>query len=347
MVLLNRLFGLTRLRSAFALITVLATLSIVLVLLLAVLQSGRAEIRSAQLGSDQRSLMGLKDTATNLVIAQIRAATTLGNEGERKAWANQPGAIRVYDQGGSFEAGFKLFSDEVMRVGSESQLTQSDQIPADWNLPENLRHFVDLNEPVIRADGSEETLYFPIIDPRSALSSRGAPAVEGFDYDPDAVTGAMKSGALNDSRLPMPVRWLYVLQDGSVGYLDSSGVFVGATEATRENPIVGRMAFWTDDESSKLNINTSSEPTPWDTPRSTNKVDFDYGRYQPARKEYQRYPGHPMMTGLSPVLFPDTDLTADQKEQIYDVIPRVVPGGTVGETRAATVPPGTTLGITS
>ena len=109
----------------------------------------------------------------------------------------------------------------------------------------------------------------------------------------------------------MPVKWLYVLKDGTVG---------SASLATATNPIVGRTAFWADDESCKLNVNTASEGTFWDTPMVS--VEQESGQItggdpgtlvnspkslslagsQPARFEYQRYPGHPATTCLSPVL---------------------------------------------
>ena len=139
----------------------------------------------------------------------------------------------------------------------------------------------------------------------------------------------------------MPVVWIYVLKDGTLTVptdVDPDGQTVewkGADEnrkPSRENPIVGRYAFWTDDETSKLNLNTSSEPTPWDTPRAVTIQDLKYGQYQPAQREFQRYPGHPYMTALSPVLFPGRTLSPQEKERIYDMIPRVQRGGSTGGT---------------
>jgi hypothetical protein len=56
---------------------------------------------------------------------------------------------------------------------------------------------------------------------------------------------------------PNEPRSLYVLRDGSMSSRDG--------DATSENPIVGRTAFWSDDETKKLNLNTASEGTYWDT----------------------------------------------------------------------------------
>ena len=70
----------------------------------------------------------------------------------------------------------------------------------------------------------------------------------------------------------MPVQWLYMLKDGSLisGSAASATsrdvVFSGSILPTGTNPIVARIAYWTDDESCKVNINTASEGTFWDTP---------------------------------------------------------------------------------
>ena len=67
------------------------------------------------------------------------------------------------------------------------------------------------------------------------------------------------------------------------------------------NPIVARIAFWADDESCKINLNSASEPAPWDEPRANSKMDRAYAAYQPAQNEFHRQPGHPAFTALSPV----------------------------------------------
>ncbi|MEI6533958.1 MAG: Verru_Chthon cassette protein A, partial [Verrucomicrobiaceae bacterium] len=108
------------------------------------------------------------------------------------------------------------------------------------------------------------------------------------------------------------------------------------------NPIVGRIAFWTDDESCKVNINTASEGTYWDVPRIYSDEDFGVfdgsktgmAIYQPAKREYQRYPGHPATTCLSPIFgsllpvtFPypiaATSVDAVKLDPYYALTPRV------------------------
>jgi len=105
--------------------------------------------------------------------------------------------------------------------------------------------------------------------------------------------------------VPMPVKWLYMLQSGSlVAPTASSGTTsqVTVAGATASNPIVGRIAFWTDDETCKINVNTASEGNFMDTPRTQGLTDFDLADFPTFANEYQRYPGHPAMTCLSSVL---------------------------------------------
>jgi len=309
-------------------------LSLLSVLFLALFSMSRTEMRSATIYSDQLEARNLADIANNVVIGQIRDAT--GRVGE--AWASQPGAIRRYGLNGQFKAGHKLYSDSDMVVNAQSALS-ADLPVSDWDQPSNAARYVDLNEPVVRGVDT----YFPIVDPRAAYPPSGNP-VEGFAYS--AAVNGVKTGTA-DPRLPMPVEWLYTLLDGTVGYLDSSNKFkaleTGGSPVipTVNNPIVGRVAFWADDESSKVNVNTASEPTYWDLPRTVSADlqggldpkdgDLSYAKYQPYHGEFQRYPGHPAQTALSPILFPGSTLTAAQeiarKEIIYSLVPRIVPGG--------------------
>ena len=222
---------------------------------------------------------------------------------------------------------------------------------------------IDRNSVKYRAE-------FPILDPLSLgikppdPASGGLPPdrVEGFGLAPppgyggstvadptdpkktrlqpklDATTDPTAAPTANPA--PMPVVWFYVLKDGTLTVpsgTDSGNKHIatwsgGQYAPSATNPIVGRIAFWGDDESCKLNLNTSSEPTPWDTPRAVSKADLAYGTYQPAQKEYQRFAGHPYMTALSPVFFPNQTVTAAQKQSIYGVIPRIVAGGSQSAT---------------
>ena len=134
-------------------------------------------------------------------------------------------------------------------------------MPGDWI--ERPAQYVDLNEPVYNS--TQDRLYFPIIDPRGySTAAKGIQKgnIEGFSYSSSnslsrQIEGVVEPGQGKEKqRLPMPVEWLYVLEDGTLGTLDEDNQFSPADKVSETNDIVGRIAFWTDDESCKININT-------------------------------------------------------------------------------------------
>ena len=86
----------------------------------------------------------------------------------------------------------------------------------------------------------------------------------------------------------MPVRWLYVLADGSLGVLDGDGNYVGEGMASAENPIVGRVAYWTDDESCKVNVNVAAEAVPSVQPQATALMVVSVGISSPPPSRFGR-----------------------------------------------------------
>lgn len=56
----------------------------------------------------------------------------------------------------------------------------------------------------------------------------------------------------NSTALPMRAKWIYVRQDGTTFTTSTVPTY------TTSNPIVGRFAYWVDDESAKININTAA-----------------------------------------------------------------------------------------
>jgi uncharacterized protein (TIGR02600 family) len=340
-----------------ALVVVLSILTLGMILVLALFSTTQTELKSAISSSHGEHARHQADLAINLVIGQLKRATYQDLETDGKEiWASQPGMVRQYREDGSLLAAHKLYSDQKMIETSETGIGQ-DAPPFDWN--DHSTRYVDLNEPLVRQilSTGEARLDFPIIDPRSfALSSDGTSiptqSVEGFSYTNKAKgelgsASEMLGGVVlpngsnaDQQRLPMPVEWLYTLKDGTLGYLDANDTFVGANgeEASAENPIVSRIAFWTDDESSKININTAGEGTYWDVPRLVHERDGDWALYQPMMHEYQRYPGHPATVSMSTVLFPGMPMNPprtsaafatarDTKETIYDLMPKILQGG--------------------
>jgi len=352
-----------RRQRAIALVIVLAMVSMMTIFMLAIFSVSRTEHSSSVKYADGQIARELADTAVNVVMSQIWDGTSR-TAAIPAIWASQPGAIRRYLPNGNFQAGYKLYSSAAMQVTTGEQDMVDDIPPAPWS--ELIGRYTDLNEPVIRpdkdGDGNPE-LVFPIIDPR-AFQARtegvlGSSNVEGFWYNQNdnrftGVVPAQSEVDLN-ARLPMPVEWLYVLKNGRLGTMAGTGnnlQFVPATTGednrpSEENPIVGRIAFWTDDETCKININTAGEPTPWYAPTFIHEMDQRWAFQQPMSFEYQRYPGHPATVAMSTVLFPNLPMDiytpADgllpnfnqilqRKERIYQVMPKLNFGGSRGGT---------------
>ncbi len=266
-----------------ALVLVLSLTALMTVLLVALLGMSRTELSASKTDLEATRTRALADTALNVAISQLRTGTSQWQSDTLPAaWTSQPGAIRVHTANGELKRLYKLYSSDRMSVDTLADLAAD--TPADW--ADRPAEFVDLNAPVISPDGGKT---WPIVDP-SAKTGNWQDTVEGFDWTGDVA---------------MPVRWLYVLQDATLGTLDREGRFIGPKPATADNPIVGRVAFWTDDETCKINVNTASEGVYWDTPRAANAEDRALAEFQPARGEYQRYPGHPAQVSLSSVLFPN------------------------------------------
>ncbi len=115
------------------------------------------------------------------------------------------------------------------------------------------------------------------IDPK--LSPKNV-EFEGFvnNGSPIQPMGASDGGIANSDFIVLPVApdgkrlaGVVVERDGTARH------DFGTIEDKKTNPVGGRIAFWSDDESSKLNINTATEGTVWDTPVQT-RGDIYLGR---------------------------------------------------------------------
>jgi hypothetical protein len=287
----------------------------------------------------------LSDTTLNLVEGEINEATT---QGVTYAWASQPGAIRVYDNNGAPYKTFKLYSATSMVAttgtltgasGSVASFFSPDIPTASWISAPGM--WVDLNAPT-NSDpnpnaaglGSPAFTHFPILDPRDpALAPVNAVTakLDGFSITGAPTDSTSKIDSNGGPNLaPMPVKWLYVLQDGTVtaptSGPDASGNYLFTITPSSSNPIVGRIAFWTDDETCKVNINTAAgdglnsttNPYPinvasgpadgtkaamfWSTPYFYSNDDINLAIYQPFQGEFQRYPGHPGTVSFNNIL---------------------------------------------
>ncbi len=323
--------------SGVALVIVLAMLVLATGLVIAFFSTVTSEATSSTVEANDTQIKQLADSIVDIITGQIVEATkgfetdSGGNPDLNKplVWASQPGAIRTFKENGQPDRVFKLYSARRLVANASEFLNELNpshtnaDVPTDWASRTAL--YTDLNAPVKDASGHD---VYPILNPSSLGGN-----VTGF-----SVSGAPTTGTTNP--VPMPAQWLYILKDGTItsptlsastGTLASWGNGTGAFVPSANNPIVARIAFWTDDETAKVNINTASEGTYWDTPRASTQQERGFANFQPAKGEFQAYPGHPATTSLSAV-FPTMT-----RNQIYDIVPRIVGGGSNNGT---TIPSG-------
>jgi len=338
-------------KRGIALVTVLTIMSLTTILVLTFFSLANSERQASNTYSHGLQAQQVAEQAVNMVIGQMRKATTR-DTAQGSAWASQPGAIRVWNTNGEMLGAYKLYSDETMLTQDEDfSVTDFSDLDG-WSSDDNADHFVDLNEPVIRG----EKVYYPIVHPAAAdLPEWPKPigddqaGVEGFQYNfaggrqlndqGNIGAKAAQIAGASGGHVAMPVKWIYQLADGTIGILNGSKQFTpysGSGKASEKNPIVARFAFWADDETSKLNVNTAAGGLAWDIPKAGGDMDMDMAKYQPAQHEWQRYPGHPASTHLIPALAPgvlDIVNDRDAMELLFLVVPRVVGGGSESGTR--------------
>jgi uncharacterized protein (TIGR02600 family) len=277
--------------SGVVLLVALAALAIMMVLLLALFEGVSMQSRGALDGAIVAREKMLADSAAELVIGQIGQASTQTGQ----TWISQPGLVRTYNAMASRAptACYKLYSTTTLAAMTDTSGTVgflNTDVPSNWSAQPDL--YTDLNAP---AQTSTGTSTYPILDPSAATF------VQGINIDaPHSVE--------------MPVAWLYQLQDGTLG---------PAGNGTASNPIVARIAFWTDDDTCKININTAGCGSPWNTPRVNSGTDIAWSTHQPAQGEFSACPGHPATTSLN-VVFGSIPLSP---QQLLGLTPRYAWGG--------------------
>ncbi len=340
-------------KPGFALVVTLLILSLLTVTVISFFTQTRSDRGMADAYSRGQDTKQLADSTINLVIGQIREATlgfqrddTSGqiNVAKRLGWASQPGMVRTFDNRGRPFQHYKLYSDETMIV-TDSNLGDDATDLATWVASGEKAYdalWVDLNAPITKSEG---TLVYPVVAPPQFLDGGSGTEIEGglpvdntltedvqegiqgfaIHTPPGFDTGDAPSAVNNPA--PMPVKWLYVLADGTIASPAGSNADVTVLGATVGNPIVGRIAFWADDETTKVNLNTASEGIFWDQPRANTWMEravgtstgsagvvtpinsdiqparglYGYGWAIPMQNEYHRFPGHPATTSLSAV----------------------------------------------
>ena len=313
-------------QSGAALIITLTLLLLITGLAISLFMTANTELQSASQFKNSQGLTELSDICVNLVMGQIKDATTTGatnNPANRSTWASQPGMIRTYGSSTNAAMSYKLYSWSDPRVSGEDTTS----VPSDWF--SKAAQFTDLNSPIPSSTAPSDTsLYrYPIAYPPTT----GSAAPLGYTVS-GAPVGAV-SGEAFTNQVPMPVQWLYVLKDGTMVYPTSaSGNNATITGASAANPIVARVAYWTDDETSKVNINTAAGGEYWGPLVQKNLRQLTNSYWLPTSWEFQRYPGHPARTDLQAV-FPD--LT---RQQIWAFTPRVSDNGATALSAMTTQP---------
>src|SRR4051812_4186377 len=140
-------------RRGVALVLVLAFLVLISVFVVGFFVSATSELQQSSGYAATISTQQLSETATNIVIGQIREATTRPGE----VWASQPGMLRTFRTTvpRSF---YKLYSSNKMVIegkGGGGGDTAASSFRADADIPvgtEGWNHkpaiYVDLNDPV-------------------------------------------------------------------------------------------------------------------------------------------------------------------------------------------------------
>ncbi len=321
-------------RAGAALVVVLCLVLLLTALVVAFVTSVKSDLGATVEYSLGQEVSALSETAVNLVMGQIREATLSGIDagtGEGKhAWASQPGALRVWDEKGDLVQLYKLYSAQKLK---ETDLTfLATEIPEDWRARPN--EYVDLNQPVAKGVNTAGTTQwrYPILDPAAAG------VVDGFSSDQSKTTPDI---AWNTAA-SMPVRWVYINPKGELS-------------DTLQSDSVGRIAWWTDDETCKVNINTASATAEmpsiipigqgitelsnslgysfWTTPHSRLMQDYNMGRSASRQDEFQRYTSHPASVNLLTVLKgPSFDALGEPEKldtlrSLFSLFPRYRWGG--------------------
>jgi hypothetical protein len=286
--LIQPVHGKWRQRKGVALILVVSFVVLLSALVVGFFSRVQTDLAGTRSYAEGVNVRQLAESAVSMVMGQIRAATTITNG----CWASQPGMIRVYGGNGGAAGSqayrfYKLYSSHNMVVTNFSAFDPTNTSPSGGSNVEvpigtggwqnQPAYFTDLNEPanVPNPGVTGQTLKrYPIFDPSvasiPALGQNPTNGVEG------AVVNITDLPTLQINQAPMPVRWVYVLRDGTLtaptplsspasGTTGLQASFSGAGTAsspsqgipTQANPIVGRIAFWADDDTCKVNINTA------------------------------------------------------------------------------------------
>ena len=340
-----------RRRDGVALVIVLGFLVLLTVLIVAFFASVTSEYSSAKTYAAGASTRFLSESAVNVVMAQIAKGTQGQQAGSptRYTWASQPGMIRTYDDSGAYGSCYKLYSCGHM-------VTSADPATVLWRTwrrtfrqdgTHSRQTSPTSNAPVVDSNGK---LNFPILDGNLEADFSWAAAIGSGhttttttvfrisrvspsnldsvpNYDSKQPVSATNNPAPMPGAMALPAQGWHTPtapDQPAPGTVGTTATLKNTTDPakipTAAYPIVGRIAFWTDDETCKLNINTATEGTYFAYTRVNSPTEmaspsmpvsqnppypnkpFGFAMSPPATGEYNRYPGHPATTCLSPAL---------------------------------------------
>jgi autotransporter-associated beta strand protein len=94
----------------------------------------------------------------------------------------------------------------------------------------------------------------PMLDPQVAQSDRPITFVRPMAGQPGSAPAVAQPAVSGESG--NPVRWLEVTRNGTL--VNPAANATDGARRSDDNPVVGRIAFWTDDETVKVNVNTAA-----------------------------------------------------------------------------------------
>lgn len=294
-------------KRGFGIIFVLGMITLLSGLIISFLKFTQNEGREVGLTLAQEQAKMAGEGALDWVKSQLDQAT----KDKTSIWTSQPGLIRTYQAREGSQKVYKLYSALVGKMTSSGEDLAGDQIEKFSNPAEG----TDLNAPV----QSMGRRFYPILDADVASQWQGR--LKGFKNE--------KGNSPSD--YAMNVRWIYQLEDGRL---------VNYDELDPKSPPIARFAFWTDDESCKVNLNTAGEGSYWNAPYTDSEEDVKDSLIIPLANEFQRLPGHPATVSLSAVLNEATlgsgspwSLEGNRyAKSLFPFLPRIEYGGTEGGT---------------
>jgi hypothetical protein len=262
-----------------ALIVALAFIVIVSVLVVGLSETLRTERSAVRTHLERQRATTMAQHGTDLVMSRLQQYTVDAPRasGESEAaldrrtrhWVSQPGRLLV---------------------ANPLDLTKPKQIEAEVSLSSGLPDARLLNREDQLAD------FFPpnlnealLLEPETHLITEEL-AGGGMAGDEGATENA--------ATVQMPVRWIYVRKDGTTVRKADDSDWEDIPDATDQaNPLIGRFAFWADDESTKVNYNLA-----WTRDGSLNR--------QP--------PGHPTRIDLRAL----RDFSSDAANELHSFVTR-------------------------